>query len=171
MVLVSGTMGDHGVAILSSRKGIAFETTTRSDSAPLHRLVARMVEVAKDIHVLRDPTRGGLASTLNEIAHQSGVGMILREAAVPVREQVAAACEMLGLDPFYLANEGKLIAIARKEDAPALLEAMKQDPLGADAAIVGEIVEDDQCFVQTETAFGGKRVLSWLTGEALPRIC
>jgi len=171
VVIVSGTLGDHGVAILSSREGLAFETSIESDSAALHRLVARMVEVVPDIHVLRDPTRGGLSATLNEIAQQSGVGMIIEEGAIPVREEVKAACELLGLDPLNLANEGKLVAITDGRHAERLLEAMRADPLGADAAIVGRVVDDEHRFVQMETDFGGRRILSWLVGEALPRIC
>ena len=171
VVLVSGTLGDHGVAILSIREGIAFETSIASDSAPLHRLVARMVEVVPDIHVLRDPTRGGLSATLNEIAQQSRVGMMLDEAAIPVRQEVKAACELLGLDPLHLANEGKLVAICAPRDAPRVLAAMHADPLGRDAAIIGKVTDDANRFVQMETTFGTKRILDWLVGEALPRIC
>jgi hydrogenase expression/formation protein HypE len=159
------------VAILSSREGVSFETSIESDSAPLHRLVARMVEVVPDIHVLRDPTRGGLSATLNEIAQQSGVGMLLAEGAIPIRQEVNAACELLGLDPLHLANEGKLLAVCARDDAERLLAAMRADPHGKDAAIIGEVVEDDHRFVQIETTFGGKRLLDWLVGEALPRIC
>ncbi len=171
VVIVSGTIGDHGVAILSSREGVAFETTVKSDSAPLHRLVTRMVEVVPDIHVLRDPTRGGLSATLNEIARQSGVGMLIDERAIPVREQVAAACELLGLDPLHLANEGKLLAITDHRHAGQLLDAMRADPAGREAAIIGTVVEDEHRFVQLKTGFGGTRVLDWLVGESLPRIC
>jgi hydrogenase expression/formation protein HypE len=171
VVIVSGTVGDHGVAILSSREGVSFETSIESDSAPLHRLVARMVEVVPDVHVLRDPTRGGLSATLNEIAQQSGVGMLLAEGAIPIRQEVNAACELLGLDPLHLANEGKLLAICARDDAERLLAAMRADPHGKDAAIIGEVVEDEHRFVQIETTFGGKRLLDWLVGEALPRIC
>lgn len=170
VVIVSGTMGDHGVAILSSREGLSFETSITSDSAPLHRLVARMVEVAPDVHVLRDPTRGGLSATLNEIAQQSGVGMVLDEATIPIREEVTAACELLGIDPLHLANEGKLVAIVAPEDAEAVLHAMRSDPLGKDAGAIGRVVEDEHRFVQVDTAFG-RRLVDWLTGEALPRIC
>jgi hydrogenase expression/formation protein HypE len=170
-VLVSGTLGDHGVAIMSTREGLSFETSILSDSAALHGLVAAMVAAVPGIHVMRDPTRGGLATTLNEIAHQSGVGMVLSEAAVPVREEVAAACELLGLDPLYVANEGKLVAICEPEDAETLLTVMKSHPLGADAAIIGTVREDSHRFVQLETTFGGKRIVDWLAGEQLPRIC
>ena len=171
VVIASGTLGDHGVAILGCREGLSFETSIESDSAPLHRLVARMVEVAPDVHVMRDPTRGGLAATLNEIAQQSGVGMVVEERAIPIRTEVAAACELLGLDPLQLANEGKLVAICAPGDAPRLLEAMRADPLGARAAIIGTVTDDEHRFVQIETDFGGRRILDWLAGEAMPRIC
>lgn len=170
-VLVSGTVGDHGVAVLSQREGLSLETGVTSDSAPLHRLVARMVAVAPDVHVLRDPTRGGLAATLNEIAQRSRVGVLLREDAVPVRPEVAAACELFGLDPWQIANEGKLVAICAADDAERLLAAMRADPLGRDAAIIGRVVDDPDSFVEVETTFGGRRVLEWLVGEPLPRIC
>lgn len=171
VVLVSGSMGDHGVAILSQREGIAFETTIESDSASLHTLVADMVTVCPDIHVLRDPTRGGLATTLNELAWQSGVGFKLEERAIPVKRQVAAACELLGIDPLYVANEGKLVAIVAPQDAEKVLAAMRANPLGKDAARIGTVIEDENGFVQLETSFGGSRILDWLAGEQLPRIC
>lgn len=170
-ILVSGSMGDHGVAIMSAREGLSFETAILSDHAALNGLVAAIVAVAPDVHVLRDPTRGGLAATLNEIAWQSGVGMRLKETAIPVKPQVAAACELLGLDPLNVANEGKLIVICAPEDAAAALAALRAHPLGADAAIIGEVVADPHHFVQLETAFGGRRIVDWLTGEQLPRIC
>ncbi|MGF7209489.1 hydrogenase expression/formation protein HypE [Skermanella aerolata] len=170
-VLVSGTVGDHGVAVMSTREGLSFETSILSDSAALHGLVAAMVAAVPGIHVMRDPTRGGLATTLNEIAHQSGVGMVLSEASIPVREEVAAACELLGLDPLYVANEGKLVAICAPEDAETLLNVMKSHPLGVDAAVIGTVREDSHRFVQLETTFGGKRIADWLAGEQLPRIC
>ena len=170
-ILVSGTLGDHGVAILSHREHLAFETTIRSDSAALHGLVAAMLAVVPGIHCLRDPTRGGLATTLNELARQSGVGMRLDEAAIPVAPEVAAACELLGLDPLYVANEGKLVAICAEENAARLLEAMRAHPLGRNAALIGEVVEDARRFVQMRTALGGQRIVDWLTGEPLPRIC
>ena len=170
-ILVSGTLGDHGVAIMAQRESLGFETTIRSDTAALHDLVARMVAAVPDIHALRDPTRGGLATTLNEIARQSGVGMMLREEAIPVRQEVEAACEFLGLDPLYVANEGKLICICAPEHASQLLEVMRAHPLGSEAAIIGSVHADPHHFVQMETAFGGKRIVDWLTGEQLPRIC
>ncbi len=170
-IIVNGPVGDHGVAIMSLRENLSFGTTIQSDTAALHGLVAAMVAAVPDIHALRDPTRGGLATTLNEIARQSGVGMMLRETALPIRAEVRAACEFLGLDPLYSANEGKLIAICRNEDAPALLTAMRAHPLGREAALIGEVIPDDHHFVQMETTFGGKRIVDWLTGEQLPRIC
>ena len=171
VILVSGTMGDHGVAIMSKRESLAFETEIRSDTAALHGLVAQMLAAVRGVRVLRDPTRGGLATTLNEIAGQSGVGMLLQEAAIPVSPQVEAACEFLGLDPLYVANEGKLIAICAPQDADALLAAMRAHPLGTAAAIIGVVTEDARQFVQMQTRFGGRRVVDWLSGEQLPRIC
>ena len=170
-ILVSGTLGDHGVAIMSLRENLAFETTIESDSAALHELVAAMVAAVPRIRCLRDPTRGGLATTLNELATQSGCGMVIRERDLPVKPQVAAACEFLGLDPLYVANEGKLVAIVPGADAARLLAAMRAHPLGCDAAIVGEVIQDSLHFVQMETSFGGRRNVDWLTGEQLPRIC
>ncbi len=170
-ILISGSMGDHGVAIMSSRENLEFETRIESDSAALHTLVAAMVDAVPEIHCLRDPTRGGLATTLNELAQQSGVGMRLREATIPVRSAVQAACELLGLDPLYVANEGKLICICPAVAAERLLAVMRNHPLAAEAAIIGEVVEDAESFVQMETSFGGSRIVDWLAGEQLPRIC
>ncbi|MGA8051084.1 MAG: hydrogenase expression/formation protein HypE [Burkholderiales bacterium] len=170
-VIVSGTLGDHGVAIMSQRENLGFATAIKSDSAALHGLVEAMLAVAPDLHCLRDPTRGGLATTLNELASQSGVGMVIQEQALPIRSEVAGACELLGLDPLYVANEGKLVAICTPGDAERVLEAMRAHPLGRRAAIVGTVVEDAHRFVQMETSFGGKRVVDWLVGEQLPRIC
>lgn len=170
-ILVSGTVGDHGVAIMSLRENLSFETTIESDTAALHGLVAEMVDAVPGIHCLRDPTRGGLATTLNEMATQSGCGMVIRESEIPVRPQVSAACEFLGLDPLYSANEGKLVAVVPAPDARRLLAVMRAHPLGRDAAIIGEVNEDAHHFVQMETRFGGRRNVDWLTGEQLPRIC
>ena len=170
-ILVSGSIGEHGVAIMSKREGLTFETEILSDSAALHGLVAQMLAVAPGLRVLRDPTRGGLATTLNEIAGQSGVGMLLDEAAIPVQPQVEAACELLGLDPLYIANEGKLIAICAEEDAQPLLDCMRLNPLGEHAVRIGTVLEDAHGFVQMQTRFGGRRVVDWLSGEQLPRIC
>jgi hydrogenase expression/formation protein HypE len=171
LILVNGTLGDHGVAIMSSRENLEFETTIQSDSAALHTLVADMVSAAPGIHALRDPTRGGLATTLNELALQSQVGMKLQEGAIPVNPAVTAACELLGLDPLYVANEGKLICICSRADAERLLPVMQAHPLGRESAIIGEVAEDPHGLVQMETRFGGSRVVDWLAGEQLPRIC
>lgn len=170
-ILVSGSLGDHGVTIMSSRENLEFETSLSSDSAALHTMVASLVQASDQIHCLRDPTRGGLATALNEMAQQSGVGMMLDEDAVPVKPAVHAACELLGLDPLYVANEGKLVCICAQDDAGRLLDVMRAHPLGRDAAIIGKVIEDQHGFVQMETSFGGSRVLDWLTGEQLPRIC
>ena len=170
-ILLSGSIGDHGIAIMSSRENLSYETTIESDSAALHTLVADMVAAAPDIHCLRDPTRGGLATTLNELAQQSGVGMVLEEAAIPVKPQVLAACELLGLDPLYVANEGKLVCICPPQDAEALLIVMRQHPLGASASLIGRVVDDRNGFVEMKTRFGGNRIVDWLAGEQLPRIC
>ena len=170
-VLLSGGIGNHGTAVLSRRENLNFETELRSDSAALHGLVAAMVEAVPDIHVMRDPTRGGLAALLNEIARESRVGIIIREQAIPIATAVRGACELLGLDPLYVANEGKLVAFCAAADAEPLLSAMREHPLGREAAIIGEVIEDADQFVQMQTAFGGDRIIDWLAGEQLPRIC
>jgi hydrogenase expression/formation protein HypE len=179
-ILLSGFIGDHGMTIMSTRESLAFGADLQSDTAALHGLVAAMLDPvreqmrgnpARGIHVLRDPTRGGLATTLNEIAGQSRAGMLIDEAAIPVRAQVEAACEFLGLDPLYVANEGKLVAIVAAEDADTVLAAMRAHPLGAQSARIGTVTEDPHHFVQMATRFGGRRVVDWLTGEQLPRIC
>lgn len=170
-VIVSGTIGDHGVAILSKRENLEFETEIRSDTAALNGLVGAMLAAVPAIKVLRDPTRGGLAATLNEIAQQSRVGMVLDERAIPMKRDVAAACELLGLDPLYVANEGKLIAICDSGDAERVLDLMRVHALGRDAAIIGTVVEDAHAMVQMRTRFGGARVVDYLAGEQLPRIC
>jgi hydrogenase expression/formation protein HypE len=171
-ILVSGTLGDHGVAIMSSRENLQFETQILSDSAALHGLTAAMVAACgPDLRLMRDPTRGGLAATLNEIAHQAGVGIRIEEDALPIRPEVAAACELLGLDPLFVANEGKLVAFVAPEAAETLLGAMRAHPLGRDAAVIGHVVADENRFVQMTTSFGGGRIVDWLSGEQLPRIC
>ena len=170
-VLVSGTLGDHGMAIMAERESLGFESPIVSDTAALNGLIDALFATGAPLHVLRDPTRGGLATTLNEIARQSGVGMMLDEAAIPVDAAVAAACEFLGLDPLFVANEGKLVVICPPEAAPPLLAAMRAHPLGARAAQIGTVVSDDHHFVQMTTAFGGRRIVDWLSGEQLPRIC
>jgi hydrogenase expression/formation protein HypE len=173
VILVSGTLGDHGVAVLSQRESLSFDTAIVSDTAALHGLVACMLGAAPDgeLHVLRDPTRGGLGTTLNEIARQSRVGMLINEADIPVQPQVEAACELLGLDPLYIANEGKLVAFVAPEAADAVLAAMRSHPLGARAARIGHVQADAHRFVQMQTRFGGRRIVDWLSGEPLPRIC
>ena len=170
-ILVSGTLGDHGMAIMAGRDNLGFESPIVSDTAALHGLIEALLACGGELHVLRDPTRGGLATTLNEIARQSGVGMLLQEKALPVSPLVAAACEFLGLDPLYVANEGKLVAICAENDAETVLSAMHKHPLGAQAAIIGSVHADPQHFVQMATALGGKRIVNWLTGDQLPRIC
>jgi hydrogenase expression/formation protein HypE len=172
-VLLSGTIGDHGVAVLSRRESLEFETGIVSDTVALHSLVAAMLQASAPgaLHAMRDPTRGGLGTTLNEIARQSGVGMVIDEAAIPVRPQVEAACELLGLDPLYIASEGKLVAFVAPHAAAAVLAAMRAHPLGRDAAHIGEVVADEHRFVQMTTRLGGRRVVDWLSGEPLPRIC
>jgi hydrogenase expression/formation protein HypE len=171
-ILVSGFIGDHGVAVMSRRKGLQFETELISDSASLHDLVAAMVRAdAAGLRTLRDPTRGGLAATLNEIADRSGVGMRLFEDTLPVREEVRGACELLGLDPLNVANEGKLIAIVDPGAAGIVLDALKSHSLGTHASVIGEVIEDTHHLVRMKTRLGGERVIDWLHGEQLPRIC
>jgi hydrogenase expression/formation protein HypE len=171
VILVSGTLGDHGMAIMAERESLGFDSPIVSDTAALHGLIEVMLATGADIRVLRDPTRGGLATTLNEIARQSGVGMMLQEKALPVKPAVNAACEFLGLDPLYVANEGKLVAICAENDSIMLLAAMRAHALGGDATIIGTVHEDAHHFVQMSTAFGGRRIVDWLSGEQLPRIC
>ena len=170
-ILISGSVGDHGVAIMAHRTGLEFETTIVSDSAALNTIVADMVAAVPSIRVLRDPTRGGLAATLNEICHQSGVGMRLDEAAIPIKPEVLGACELLGLDPLNVANEGKLVAIAPAEHAIALLDVLRGHPLGRDAMVIGEVIPDPARFLRMATRIGGERIVDWLAGEQLPRIC
>jgi hydrogenase expression/formation protein HypE len=171
-VIVSGSIGDHGVAVMSRRQNLSFDTGIVSDSAPLHDLVAAMLEAGgAGLRVMRDPTRGGLAATLNELAQRSGVGFRLEEAMVPVKPGVAAACELLGLDPLNVANEGKLVAVVAPDAAEPVLAAMRAHPLGREAAIIGEVVADARRFVLMRTEFGGGRIVDWLSGEQLPRIC
>ena len=171
VLLVSGSVGDHGVAIMSKRENLSFDAPILSDTAALNGLTAAMLTSGAAIRVMRDPTRGGLAATINEIAHQSGVGIHLEEAAIPVKPEVEAACELLGLDPINIANEGKLIAVCAAEDADRLIAAMHAHPQGRDAAVIGKVVEDPNGFVQMKTRFGGRRMVDWLSGEQLPRIC
>lgn len=170
-VLVSGHMGDHGVAIMAHRNNLRFQTDIQSDTAALHELVATMLQSVPEIHCLRDPTRGGLATTLNELALQSEAGFIIHESSIPIRTEVASACELLGLDPLYVANEGKLLAVCAPQDAATLLEAMRAHPLGRASAIIGEVTADPRHLVQLKTRLGGMRIVDMLYGEQLPRIC
>jgi hydrogenase expression/formation protein HypE len=170
-VLLSGFIGDHGIAILAQREGLEFETTIKSDSAALHTLVADMLKVSEGIRCMRDPTRGGLSSTLNEIAEQSRVGVELDEEAIPVRDDVRGACEMLGLDPLYVANEGKLVAIVEAGAADVLVAAMQRHPLGKEARIIGTITGSHVGTVTMRTTLGTTRIVDMLVGDQLPRIC
>jgi hydrogenase expression/formation protein HypE len=176
-ILLSGTIGDHGITILSQREGLEFESALESDCAALHGLVAAMLDEAEaagnlaGVRVMRDPTRGGVATVLNEIAGRSQVGMILRESEIPVRDTVRGACEMLGLDPLYVANEGKLVAVVAGDIADRVLAAMQRHPLGADSRIIGEVIEQPVGMVLMKTSVGGTRVVDLLFGEQLPRIC
>ena len=171
VIILSGTIGDHGIAVLSQREGLDFVTELKSDCAPLNMLVAEMLGVTTDIHCLRDPTRGGLAGTLNEVAEQSGVSIRIEEAKIPVREEVQSACEMLGLDPLYIANEGKLAAAVDPKDAEGIIEEMKKNQYGQNAAIIGEVKEENPGRVVMKTRFGTSRIVAMLVGEPLPRIC
>ncbi len=170
-VLISGTLGDHGMAIMSAREGLQFESTIQSDSASLGGLVREMLAVCPEIHVLRDPTRGGLAASLNEIASQSDIGFELEEKRIPVDPIVASACEILGLDPLMVANEGKLLAIVPPANAELLLATMHDNPLGKQAAQIGHVTESHPRMVVAKTAIGGSRVITTEIGEQLPRIC
>jgi hydrogenase expression/formation protein HypE len=170
-VLVSGSMGDHGIAVLSVREGLEFESLITSDTAPLNELVQALIAARVEIRVLRDPTRGGLASSLNEIATASRVGILLDEATIPIHDAVRSACELLGLDPLFVANEGKLVAIVAPGHADKALEVLRGHPLGREAAVVGNVTANNQGLVAARTAIGGTRVVPMLTGEQLPRIC
>jgi len=170
-VILSGSIGDHGVAILSSREGLEFSTTLESDCAPLNGLVAAMMEAAESIHCLRDPTRGGLSSTLNELARQSGVGIWVEEELIPIKEEVRGACELLGLDPFILANEGKLVAIVADGAVEKILRRMHDHPLGRKATIIGEVRPEPKGKVILRTRIGSTRLMDMMVGELLPRIC
>lgn len=170
-VLISGSIGDHGVAVMSERRGVQFTTPVVSDTQPLHRLVKRMFAVTHSIHVMRDPTRGGIATTLNEIAGQSRVGIEIEEVSLPISAEVTGACDLLGLDPLYLANEGKLIAIVPEQYADDVLDAMRACPEGTGACRIGRVVEDRPGIVRMRTGIGGTRIVNVLSGEMLPRIC
>jgi hydrogenase expression/formation protein HypE len=170
-IIVSGTIGDHGMAVMSVREGLEFESIIQSDSAALHDLVEAIFAASDGIHVLRDPTRGGLASSLNEIAAQSQVAMALHEEKLPVKPDVQSACELLGMDPIYIANEGKLIAIVSQSEAEAVLHAMRRHPLGGDSEIIGVVVSERPGMVTVKTKIGGTHVIPMQIGEQLPRIC
>jgi len=170
-VIVSGTIGDHGITVLSQREGLSFSTTLQSDCAPLNGLVAEMLEVSRQVHALRDPTRGGLATTLNEIASQSQVSIRIDEVAVPASEEVLGACEMLGLDPLYVANEGKLVVAVAARDAEAVVERMRLHTYGRDAAVIGEVRQENPGRVVMRTRLGASRIVDMLVGDTLPRIC
>jgi hydrogenase expression/formation protein HypE len=170
-VLLSGTIGDHGIAILAQREGLEFDSRIESDSAALHGLVADMLSVTKEIRCMRDPTRGGVSSALNEIAATSKVGIELVEREIPVREEVRGACEMLGLDPLYVANEGKMIAIVPSEKAREMLETMQRHPQGSNARIIGKVCERHPGLVTMRTDLGTSRIVDMLAGDQLPRIC
>lgn len=171
VVIVSGTLGDHGIAVLAARGDLGFDTDVQSDIAPLNHMIEDMLESSELVHVLRDPTRGGLASTLNEIAGQSGVCITLNEDTIPVSPQVQATCEILGFDPLYIANEGKLVAIVGREDADLVLEVIKKNTYGSNARIIGEVHENPENRVLMKTTLGSTRVVDTLSGELLPRIC
>lgn len=171
VIILSGTVGDHGLAVLGARGNLGFEADIQSDSAPLNHMISSMLAVSNNIHVLRDPTRGGLATTLNEIAQQSQVGMLIEESSIQVRPAVASVCEMLGFDPLYVANEGKLIAIVAPQDSEKVLKAIKQNKYGHDATIIGQVVREPVNRVLLKTNLGSTRVVDILMGEILPRIC
>ena len=170
-VILSGTIGDHGIAVMSQREGLSFSTELKSDCAPLGDLVAEMINASPNIHCLRDPTRGGLATSLNELAKQSRVSIRIEEEKIPVREEVLAACEMLGFDPLYVANEGKLVAIVPAEDADKVLKAMQKNKYGQDATIIGEVGAEHPGRVVMKTILGASRIVDMLVGDLLPRIC
>jgi len=170
-VIVSGSLGNHGIAVLSQREGMEFQLPIDSDCAPLNKLVAEMLEVSANIHCLRDPTRGGLATTLNEFAMQSQVGIRIEEKSIPINKAVMAACELLGFDPLYVANEGKLVAVVAASDADKVLSRMRQNQYGAEAAIIGEVVNEHPGKVVMKTHLGSSRIIDMPVGELLPRIC
>lgn len=170
-ILINGPIASHGIAIMSVREGLRFETEVASDSAPLNDLVRAILSASEDVHMLRDPTRGGISSAVNEIAKQAGLGIVLNESAIPIDEEVRGACEILGFDPLYVANEGKLLAFVPQGDAERVIDAMRAHPLGRRAAIIGEVVDEHAGYVTMRTRVGGTRVVDMLSGEQLPRIC
>ena len=170
-IIINGPIADHGITVMANREGLEMDVELRTDSAPLNHLVQKILDCAPEVHVLRDPTRGGLATTLNEIAGQSGVGIELVESSIPVRDEVRGACELLGLDPFYIANEGKLIAVVNDKAADKILARMKQNTYGKSAAIIGRVTSEHPGRVVIKTPYGSSRILDMLSGELLPRIC
>lgn len=170
-IIVSGTLGDHGITLLSQREGLEFQTALRSDSAPLNHLIQGVLAATQNVHAMRDPTRGGLAASLNEIASQSRAGIVLQENALPIKDAVRAACEVLGLDPLYIANEGKVVICVAPPDERTVLDRIRAHPYGKDAALIGEVTDEHPGRVVLRTAIGGKRILDLPTGELLPRIC
>lgn len=170
-ILISGNMGDHGIAVLAARGDLGFETGVQSDAAPLNHMIEQLLQAAPHVHVLRDPTRGGLATTLNEIAAQSNVGMLLDESSMPIQQAVRAASDMLGFDPLYIANEGKVIVIVPPNEKDAALQALRAHPYGKDAALIGEVTSEHPKRVLLKTFIGGTRMLDVMAGEMLPRIC
>jgi hydrogenase expression/formation protein HypE len=170
-VIISGTLGDHGICIMAKRKNLEFDVSVKSDCGLLNKLIKKVLDASSNVRVLRDPTRGGLATTLNEFANQSKNSILLYEEALPVKEEVASMCEILGLEPLYIANEGKVVIIVGEEDAKKVLEIMKKDPMGKDAQIIGEVINDENEMVYLKTEIGGTRILNMPAGELLPRIC
>ena len=170
-IILSGSIADHGIAVLTQREDLNFDSSVTSDTAPLNHMVDKMFSASRDIHVLRDPTRGGVGTALNEIAEKSDVGIKIYEEKIPLKDEVAGICELLGFDPLYLANEGKLIAFVGPDYANAVLAAIREDKLGKDACIIGEVTSDNSCKVFMQTRIGGNRFVDMLTGEQLPRIC
>lgn len=170
-IIISGKIAQHGISVMSVREGLEFGTNVESDTAPLNHLVKSIISVTKNIHMMRDPTRGGLASALNEIAESANVGILINEQAIPIDEQVKSACELLGFDPLYVANEGKMIIVVPPSEVDAVLDIMHSDPLGRDAAVIGEVVDSHHGTVVMKTRIGGMRVVDMLSGEQLPRIC
>jgi hydrogenase expression/formation protein HypE len=170
-IIVSGTIADHGMAILAKREGMDFDTDIVTDSAPLNHMISDMLEISDNVHVLRDPTRGGVGTTLNEIAGQSDKGIVIYENKLPVKDPVRGICELLGFDPLYVANEGKLLCFVAEEDCDKVLESIQSSEYGKDACVIGEVVEENPGRVFLETLIGGRRIVDMLTGEQLPRIC
>jgi len=171
MIILSGTIGDHGIAVLSAREGLVFSSCFKSDVAPLNHVVRAILRTSHNIHTMRDPTRGGLATTLNEIAQQSKVSIRIIEDKIPIREEVAAACEILGYDPLYVANEGKVVACVAPEDAERVIQIMRKTHYGNESTIIGEVLPDPKGMVVMKTRVGGTRIVNMLVGEMLPRIC